>query len=187
MKQELMKISKNIDYADLLEMIQSDVSNKHTDEMTGLLDHKDAAERMKLIIRRCLINYGYISSSDDEDLFIVDRLYEDMSGNGYLSKYLENSGLEEININSWNSSIVNIEGNSTMVPESFLSPKDALDTVKRIASRSNVNINESNPIVRASLSNNTRMIALQYPVIDRDVGVVASIRHVDPGHISEKN
>lgn len=174
----------SIAYVELLETVQKDISENHTSEVTALYGKPNTEDLMKGIVRRSLINLGFLSSSD-EDMSIVNPIYEDMAGNGFLSKYLHDSSLEEINVNCWNTARVNLSGKLFTAPESFLSPQHAQDVIKRIAAKSGVTIDEAVPIIRASLSNNTRMIAIQHPIVSRNVGVVASIRRVSPNKISE--
>lgn len=63
---------------------------------------------------------------------LADRIYEDMAGFGILTKYLQNEEVEEVNINAWNCIEVIYPDRVELLEETFVSPDDCMDKIKKM-------------------------------------------------------
>lgn len=114
------------------------------------------------------------------DAELVDALYAEMAEFGFLTKYIYGDGIEEIDINSWRDVEVQYSnGRNEKLDEHFTSPEHAVNVVRRMLHASGSVLDNANPIVTAQLATNIRIAAIKEPVVDRDVGVAASIRIVN--------
>ncbi len=113
-----------------------------------------------------------------------------MSEFSFLTPYLFSQNVEEININSWEDIKINLSnGEEITSKERFSSPTHALDVVRRLLQTSGMILDYANPIVRGHLvgAGNVRITAFAPPVIDKDIGVVASIRIINPKKLGPKD
>ena len=114
------------------------------------------------------------------DAELVDALYAEMAEFGFLTKYIYGDGIEEIDINSWRDVEVQYSnGRNEKLDEHFTSPEHAVNVVRRMLHASGSVLDNANPIVTAQLATNIRIAAIKEPVVDREVGVAASIRIVN--------
>ena len=189
MNQISLRGGKAMEYSEVLTRTQSDISANHSAEVSGLIGNQDKENRMKAIVKRSLINLNINLSSNEHVDETVSMLYEDMAGMSFLSKYLKHldkyPGLEEININAWNSVVMKYSGGRTeFTDESFLSPKHAMDIIKSIVSQHGDVLDDAIPEVTSYISENIRITAKKYPLIPKEFGVVASIRITRPSAIT---
>ncbi len=113
-----------------------------------------------------------------------------MANFSFLTKYLDGSrvDVEEININSYGDVSIHLDsGKIVKSKEKFYSSDFALDVVKRILHKSGMIIDMSKPLVRGFLNKNVRITAIAPPLIDKDVGIVASIRIVNPKKLKRED
>lgn len=114
---------------------------------------------------------------------LIENLYREMVEYSFLTSYLYNKEVEEININRWNDVKVNYsDGSVRPVKERFRSPEHALDVIRKLIRSSGAVLDASQPMIKAHLQvyGNIRITAYAPPVIDSSAGVVASIRIVNP-------
>jgi pilus assembly protein CpaF len=189
---EKIKITsgKRIPYVDLLDQTQKYVSAEYSAEVSSLVGRDDSEPQMREIISRSLINLKFFSPSDSRLNEIKSRLYEDMAGMSFLSKYLNHldkySDLEEINGN-WNSIHMKYTGGRTeLKEESFLSPQHALDTIKRILQNHGGILDDATPEVTGDIGSNIRITAKKAPLIPESFGVYFSIRITRPHSITNE-
>lgn len=137
-------------------------------------------EQIKSYISKYLIDYslGVDGYTFDE---LVDRLYSEMAEFSFLTKYLFAKDVEEININLWKDiKITYANGDIVPAHERFNSPGHAVDVVRRLLHKSGMILDYSQPIVRGHLANNIRITVYGNPVTDKDKGIAASIRIINP-------
>jgi pilus assembly protein CpaF len=147
----------------------------------------DQAGQVKIYIRQFLNTekLGVEGLTVDE---LTERLYTEMAEFSLLSGYLQDRNIEEININSWRDiKVTYTDGRIVPSEETFRSPTHAVDVIRRLLHKSNMIIDQAQPIIRGHLNGNTRITAYIYPVVDKDVGVVASIRIVNPKNLQKKD
>jgi len=114
----------------------------------------------------------------------VEKLYSEMTEFSILNEYLDDkrTDIEEININAWNDIKINYS-NGTTAPakEHFYSPEHCENIIRRLLSReAKMVLDKSRPIVRGHLSNKIRITVMGDGVIDRSIGLAASLRIVNP-------
>lgn len=172
-------------YENIIKDVQEYVKDNYAEQLAERIDSDQGHVYLREIIRQYINSKNYANSAEEAEK-LSERIYQDLAGNSFLSKYVKQDKFEEINLNAWNCSRVNIGGKIKVPNESFMSPKNAQDVIQRILSRSGQTMNEATPGTHANLSENIRIAALQYPIIEKDVGVVASIRRVNPDAISEE-
>lgn len=116
--------------------------------------------------------------SDDSSL--ARRIFDDMTGYGFLNSYFERSSeIEEININAWDSIEVRYtNGHRELINGHFHSPSHARNVIQRILHLNNKYLDDNVLTEVSDIGNNIRIAAAIPPVADRDTGVTASIRFI---------
>lgn len=112
---------------------------------------------------------------------LVDYIYHDMAGLSFISrdKLFERDGFEEININAWDDVEVTSNGRPQKTDYSFLSPQHAIDIHQRMFRASKTLFNETGPRATADIGEGIRITAQRYPIVDKDIALVSSIRKVN--------
>lgn len=124
---------------------------------------------------------------------LVDRIYKDMVLYSFLTDYLDERkidelGLEEININSWDCIFLNTSKQGKVrIPERFLSPQNAVDVILRMLRHSRMTLDDRMPCVLGHIRRNVRIAVFKSPILDDDVSVAASIRIVSFSKLSREN
>lgn len=176
----LFAIKRSRSFKEVLQEVQGYISSKHS---TFNLNDKEAESRqLKNYIGKYLLDNQYeVDGFSMQEL--TDRLYQEMAEFGFLTPYLFSKEVEEININSWEDIKVKLSsGEEVQTDEIFNSPTHALDVIRRLLQTSDMVLDYSNPAVRGHLltAGNVRITALAPPIIDKEIGVMASIRIVNP-------
>lgn len=179
--------SKEMEYPDLLSDIQHYMSEKYRDLMSKTSgNNKTQVEsyiRQYLKENECGVK-GY---SFDE---LVNKLYDDMTGFSFLTKYinLKTADVEEININSWDDvKITFSDGRVEPADGEFYSSEHATNVVKRLLRQSDIILDDSKPCVRGHLNKKIRVTVNGPGVIDDDIGVTASIRFINPKKLGKSD
>ena len=110
------------------------------------------------------------------------KIYDEMMRLSIITPYIKSdrTDVEEININSWHDIAIHYDdGRIEKLPNGFLSPEHAIDKVKKLLRMSGNTMDKSSPTKRGHLGKNIRITATLPPVIDEDIGVVASIRIIN--------
>lgn len=116
------------------------------------------------------------------------RIWLEMKKYSFLSLYLEDPSVEEININKWNDIKVHYDdGRIVACPEQFNSPDHARDILVRMLHDSRMVWDSSNPTLVGNLPGNIRITVLGWGVIDEGIGAVASIRKVNGRQLTKAN
>ncbi len=119
---------------------------------------------------------------------LVNKIYVKLFRFGILTEYLEDNNVEEIYIVSWDTiKVFRAGGSVELLEETFDSPEDAKDTVKRLLRESGVTLDRSNPIARGHLGSKIRVTVLYEGVVDDDIGIMASIRIVNPNEMTKQD
>ncbi len=114
-----------------------------------------------------------------------DRIYSEMAEYSVITKYLGRDDIEEININSWDDiAITYTDGSIKKTNETLLSPQHAEDIVKRLLQHSGMVIDNAVPIAQGHLPGNTRITASKNPIVDKEIGISASIRLLHPANVT---
>lgn len=119
---------------------------------------------------------------------LVGALYTEMAEFGFLTKYIYGQGIEEININSWDSiEVLYSSGEYVRLDEHFDSPEHAVNVVRRMLHMSGMILDNASPIMQGSLGKNIRLAVLKTPIVDEDVGVAGSIRIVNQQNLARED
>ena len=117
-----------------------------------------AGDKLKNLIVRYL-NQNRLSVSDCSSISeLADRIYEDMAGFGVLTKYITDTEVEEININSWNSIEVIYPDKIIMLSETFINADDCMDKIKKMVWLGGSIIDGSNPKVDSFIGEGLHMV-----------------------------
>lgn len=165
-------------FSDVLHEVQEYISGKYA----VLISHDQAQqkEQMKSYMTKYLMDYSLAVEGMSMDE-LVDALYAEMAEYSFLSKYLFRNDIEEINVNAWDDiKITYSSGDILPAKEKFNSPSHAIDVIRRLLHKSGMILDNSQPIVVGHLSDRIRITVLGQGVVDASMGVIVSIRIVNP-------
>lgn len=171
-------------YATVLSGTQDYISRSHNnilnkDALTG-----EDVLTIKKYIENYLISNDIKCRGVGSIVELVDKLYKDMAMYSFLTDYLDERkidelGLEEININSWDCVFIKTATKGKLrLKERFLSPQHAIDVVKRMLRHKDMTIDDTMPVALGTLGKNVRIAVMKTPVLDSEIGISASIRIV---------
>ena len=172
-------------YEDMLEKTRQHISEKYSDELSAVITDPAAKE----VVHRLIGDYVKESELKIDGLDIkelTDRLFNDMAGFGFLEKYIIDPDVEEINGNSWKDIEIVTRSGWRKIPERFLSPQHAADTMRKMVRLGGLVLDDTNPIVDSYITEGIRVSAMIAPVTDRRSGVVFSIRRQRMAKISKE-
>ena len=165
------------EFTTIVREVQEFISSKYSTLISS--DIEEQKEQVKMFITKYLQD-NLIAVEGLEFGELVEKLYSEMAEFSVLTPYLFASGIEEININSWDDiSITQSDGKIYKSPETFESPQHALDIVRKMLRISGEILDNTSPTTLGYLSKNVRIAAMKDPIVDPDVGVSASIRIVN--------
>lgn len=167
------------DFSSVLAEVQARISSSHA-QLFSAGDEDMARGQLKRYIRSYLQD-GRIAVDGMTTDALTDAIYAEMSEYSFLTKYLRDPDVEEINVNSWRSvEVIYTDGRSVLLDEHFQSPGHAVNVIRRMLHKSGMVIDDGSPAVLGSLAKNIRIAAFKSPLVDDDVGVACSIRIVNP-------
>lgn len=162
-------------YEAVLEQVRVFVSEAHAETLAQSIAEKSASESVKRLIGEYLASRNLrVSGTTMQEL--TDRLYGDMVGFGFLDRYIADPDIEEINGNSWRDIEIVTRSGWRKIPERFLSPQHAEDTLRKMVRLGGLVLDGTNPIVDSYITQGIRISAIIPPVTDRRSGAVFSIR-----------
>lgn len=175
--------NKKCEYKDVLKDVQSFIANNYHSK----LNIKNEKGQIKLYIDQFLTEQRIEVDNLSQDE-LSSKLYREMAEYSFLTDYFNRNDIEEININSWDDIKIHYSnGDIKPSEETFLSPDHAVDVIRRLLRESNMILDNSNPVVRGHLAKNIRITVIGRGVIDDDVGVVASIRFINPKKLGRED
>jgi pilus assembly protein CpaF len=173
------------EYETLLEQVRTAISKDHAEKLAHSITEKNASKTVKrLIVDYVGNNQLHISGLSMEQL--ADKLYGDMAGFGFLDKYITDPDVEEINGNSWRDIEIVTRSGWRKIPERFLSPQHAADTMRKMVRLGGLVLDGTNPIVDSYITEGIRVSAMIPPIADRRSGVVFSIRRQRMAKVSKE-
>ena len=186
------KSEKKRDFSDVLNEVQSYISSKYSAlVIDGINNVNSGNDEVKRQVKRYIGKYLLdcrISVEGHSQAELVDKLYTEMAEFSFLTKYIFGTGIEEININSWDDIEVQYSnGTSVKLDEKFESPEHAINVVRRMLHVSGMVLDNTSPAILGHLSKNIRIAVLKTPLVDDDVGVAASIRIVNAQKLKKKD
>lgn len=170
----------------VLREVQEFISTTYEALFISKEEEKKNKEKIKIYIKKFVEDKNIkIEGHTKEEL--IDKLYTEMIEYSFLTKYLKRRDIEEININSWDDVKITYSDGRIERNESFENKKHAIDIVRRLLRSSNMVIDNSKPIVVGHLNEKIRITALGNGIIDKNVGIVCSIRIVNPKELKKED
>lgn len=167
-------------YIEILENVRSSISKNHAGELANVIAEDDGRKVLKNLISK-YIHQNDLTCSEIEDYNdLIEKIFEDMAGFGFLTKYIYSEDVEEININAWNDVEVidNLCGNQPYrkLDEHFNTPQQCIDMIKKMCALGGIVIDGSQPVKDSYIFKGVRISAMISPIVDDEVGASASIR-----------
>ncbi|MDE6579929.1 MAG: CpaF/VirB11 family protein [Ruminiclostridium sp.] len=183
---------KKHSFNDVLKEVQTFISNNYSYLVVeGINNVNSENNEIKQQVKRYIGKYlldQKISVDGLTQTELIDKLYSEMAEFSFLTKYIFGSGIEEININSWDDIVVQYsDGKSVKLDEKFESSEHAINIVRRMLHVSGMVLDNTSPAILGHLSKNIRIAVLKTPLVDEDVGVAASIRIVNSQKLKKED
>lgn len=171
-------------YDAVLEQVRRYVSREHAETLAAVISDEKSAETIRRLIAGFIDEkHFHLPGTDMQSL--IDRIYGDMAGFGFLDRYIYNPNIEEINGNSWNDiELVTVDG-VFKIDEHFSSPQRAVDTIRKMARLGGLILDNTSPAVDSYLTRGIRISAMIPPLVDSDVGAVFSLRRQRMARVSQ--
>lgn len=176
-----------IDFYSALLIAQKELSEKNSELFKERVDEPEQMHQVRnqkiknaiiqLVRAKRLKVKGIVTTEE-----LVNRLYDEMVNFSVLTPYVEdvNNEYEEININAWNDVEIRCANGDVMKGPHFCNIEHARNVVKRLVTVAGSQIDNAMPMAEGNLRNNVRLVVLESPIVDDDVGVAASIRLLKP-------
>ncbi|MCL2741532.1 MAG: Flp pilus assembly complex ATPase component TadA [Oscillospiraceae bacterium] len=168
--------AEGLAYGDALEKVKGLISANHATELAGTVEDEGARDRVKGLITRYVESERMRVRGHESLATLVDAMYEDMAGFSFLSKYIYDDAVEEINANAWDDIEVVTGSGWRRLDERFQSPEQCVDMVCKLMRLGGVVIDASKPAQDSYITKGVRVSAIIPPCVDDDVGAVFSIR-----------
>lgn len=176
-----------LDFYSVLTIAQKQLSEKNSDLFREIADesenmHKVRNDKIKNAIAQFVANNRFRVKGITSDYKLIDMIYDEMVNYSVLTPYIEdkNNEYEEININAWNDVEIRCSNGDVMKGPHFCNIEHARNVVKRLVTVAGTQIDNAMPMAEGNLRNNVRLVVLESPIVDDDVGVAASIRLLKP-------
>ena len=171
-------------YDTILQLTREHLSQEYADDLSAAISDSQAADVVRRLIARFIDQENlYLPGYEIQQL--VDRLYGDMAGFGFLDQYIHDPGIEEINGNSWQDIEIIRPDGIYKIPEHFSSAQRAVDMIRKMARMGGLILDNTSPLVDSFLERGTRISAIIPPLVDMDVGAVFSLRRQRMARISQ--
>lgn len=175
---KLQDISNTESFKEARSLVQSVLSSNHAKELSDVIGTPTAEKVMKSLISKYISERKITVKKVESHADLVDILYEDLNDFGFLTKYLYDPNIEEINVNSWEDIELVYGDHWEKAPETFIDAQHCLDQVKEMCRKGGKILDEGIPYVDSEITKGIRISALCAPVVDPEVGAAASIRIV---------
>lgn len=178
-------------FPEVLKEVQEHITKNYAVILKDDLDGSQVqSNKNALLVKAYIQKYledNHLGVEDMEQEELCGLIYGEMAGFSFLTKYLCRDDVEEININQWKDVKVTYS-NGEILPckEHFNSPRHAIDVIRRMLHKSGMIFDSAQTIVVGHLSNKIRITVMGDGVIDRDKGLSASIRIVNPRKLTKQ-
>ena len=163
-------------YEEVLEIVRAEISKNHSGELANVISEPQGAALLKNLLSKYIYQKHIACLEYDSLNELVDKCYEDMAGFGFLTKYIYDDEVEEINCNGWNDIEIITSNGWSKINEHFLTPLQCIDMTKKMCQLGGVIIDGSQPTQDSFITQGVRISAIIPPCIDEAVGAVFSIR-----------
>ncbi len=174
-------------------------TQSHITQMYSSLIEKDCknddynAQQLKSYIKKFITDEN-ITVNDQSGIGIIDTdnlvniIYQEMTGFSVLDELLGRNDIEEINILSYKDINVNYDnGQMKRYKRHFFSPEHLIDVTKRMLRESGKILDLATPVVVGNLNNRVRITVFCSPIVDKNLGLGASIRIINPKQLKEED
>ena len=170
------KISEK-EYVSVFERVQHYIISEKIGELQQSLVGSQSDKEALLNLIDQFLKRNLVASDDSS---LSRRIFDDMTGYGFLNSYFERSSeIEEININTWDSIEVRYtNGMRELIDSGFHSPSHARNVIQRILHLNNKYLDDNVLTEVSDIGSNIRIAAAIPPVADKDAGVTSSIRFI---------
>lgn len=163
-------------YAEVLEIVKGEISKNHSSELANVISEPQGASLLRNLLSKYIYQKHLTCREYETFNELVDKCYEDMAGFGFLTKYIYDDEVEEINCNAWNDIEIVTGYGWKKIDEHFLSPVQCVDMTKKMCQLGGVIIDGAQPTQDSFITKGVRISAIIPPCVDDDVGAVFSIR-----------
>jgi pilus assembly protein CpaF len=175
------------DYGEILDRMQRIIAKNHSAELAQVLYSSEAESKLRDLIMRYLNSEQLVAQHMQNISELVDAIYYDMASMGLLSPYLQDSDVEEINVNGFSGIWVLYKDKKVRLNDTFGNPEACSTIVRKMSRFGNVILDGSKPIGDSYISKGTRMSGAIEPCVDQDAGAIASVRKQKPSYITREN
>lgn len=171
-------------FPEVLKEVQEHITKHYANTLKD--DPDESRELIQSYIQKFLEqNHTGVAGMEQDEL--CELIYGEMTDFSFLSRYLYRDDVEEININQWRDvKITYASGDILPSRERFNSPQHAIDVIRRMLHKSGMIFDSAQTIVVGHLSNKIRITVMGDGVIDKDKGLSASIRIVNPRKLTKE-
>jgi pilus assembly protein CpaF len=163
-------------YGEVLEIVRDLISKNHSEDLSHVITKPEGALMLRKLISTYITKNSLVCDTISDNKVLYDKIFEEMAGFGFLTKYLYDDDIEEININGYDDVEVETNKGVIKINEKFLSPMHCIDMIKKMTALGGSIIDGSEPIKDSYMSKGVRISGMIYPIIDEAIGGTASIR-----------
>lgn len=180
---EKIAVDENQDeqgYLTIFEDVQQYIVREKLPELNRSIDTKDVNVLTEIVDSYIQKKHQMLIRDRAKRDVIVTRCVDDMTGYGFLNKYLvQKDEIEEININGWDTVEVRWrDGRDEITDDRFHSAQHAREIMQRLL-RTTGRILDENKIYEITyIGKSVRMAVVTTPIVDEEIGVAASIRFI---------
>ena len=167
-------------YLTIFDDVQQYVVREKLPELTRSIDTKDNNVLTEIVDKYVQKKHQMLIRDRAKRESIVKRCVDDMTGFGFLNKYLAmKDDIEEININGWDTVEIRWrDGRDEITNDRFHSAQHAREIMQRLL-RTTGRILDENKIYEITyIGKSVRMAVVTTPIVDEEIGVAASIRFI---------
>ncbi|MDD6484038.1 MAG: ATPase, T2SS/T4P/T4SS family [Clostridiales bacterium] len=177
-------------YEDVLAVVQKDISQNHATELADSITKTEGQKILKSLIARYINSNNIVCAQISDYNELTEKIFDDMAGFSFLTPYIYNDDVEEININSYDDIEVIDSAcggkEYRKLEEHFASPQQCQDIVAKMCRLGGIVIDGSQPVKDSYIFQGTRISAMVPPIVDAAVGAVASIRRQKSSKITKE-
>lgn len=175
------------EYGEILDKLQRLIAKNHSAELAEVLYSAEAEGKLKDLIMRYLNQEQLVARNQKNISDLVDAVYHDMAGMGLLSPYLQDTDVEEINVNGSGGIWVLYKDKKILLNETFTNAEACANIVRKMSRFGAVILDGSKPIGDSYIAKGVRMSGAIEPCVDPDAGAIASVRKQKPSFITREN
>ena len=189
-------IKETLSLEDALNKIQEITTKKYANLLEDIDKKGDnVKEQVISYIEKIIKDNNYeVKEYINKEEELAQRIYNEMTGFSILDEFFDPKNIiniEEINILSWKDIIIYYNnGKRERAKNHFFSAKHSQDILKRLLSRNGMTMNKSKPIIVGYLQTNgfnIRITAFGEEIIEKNLGIGASIRIVNPRKLTKED